>query len=79
MRFDFPKILPILIIEGGAWIAVGVSLVIFQLDFFIIKGDDWIWDERDFTAAAGGHQPRSAVRRVQRYAHVTPRQFPVLF
>ena len=45
--------LPILIVKGGAWIAVGVTLVVFQLDFFIVKGYDWIWDERDFAATAG--------------------------
>ena len=49
-----PKILPILIVKGGARIAVGIALVVFQLDFLVVKGHNWIWDECDFAAATGG-------------------------
>ena len=52
---DGKVLLPVLIIKGGAWIAVGVALVVFQLDFFIIKGHDGIWDKRDFAAAMCGN------------------------
>ena len=32
-------LLPVLIIKGGAWVAVGVALIIFQPDLLIVESD----------------------------------------